>query len=86
MGKPQKPGQGQELHEAARSGDLSKVQSILISDPLAVNSRDKHSRTPYPSFSLFLLFSFVVLLYCVCFAGRSFFKHFFFPYSKRYVT
>lgn len=39
------------LHSAARSGDLNAVQSILSSNnPLSiiVNSRDKHSRTPYP--------------------------------------
>ena len=36
----------EELHAAARSGDLKAVQSILISNPLSVNSRDKHSRTP----------------------------------------
>ncbi|GAV61219.1 LOW QUALITY PROTEIN: Ank_2 domain-containing protein, partial [Cephalotus follicularis] len=35
-----------ELHAAARSGELEAVESILNSDPLAVNSRDKHSRTP----------------------------------------
>ncbi|KAK5835038.1 uncharacterized protein LOC108457770 [Gossypium arboreum] len=37
---------GGDIHAAARSGDLSKLQSILASNPLAVNSRDKHSRTP----------------------------------------
>ncbi|KAF4378546.1 hypothetical protein F8388_022367 [Cannabis sativa] len=37
---------GEELHSAARSGDLSAVQSILAADPLSINSRDKHSRTP----------------------------------------
>ncbi|PKI44162.1 hypothetical protein CRG98_035455 [Punica granatum] len=37
---------GEELHAAARSGDLTAVQIILASNPLAVNSRDKHSRTP----------------------------------------
>lgn len=36
----------EELHAAARSGDLKAVQSILISNPLSVNLRDKHSRTP----------------------------------------
>ncbi|KAF3447880.1 hypothetical protein FNV43_RR08586 [Rhamnella rubrinervis] len=46
MGNPQKPIKGQDLHGAARSGDLSVVESILSSDPLAVNARDKHSRTP----------------------------------------
>jgi hypothetical protein len=47
-GNPQKSGPGGDLHTAARSGDLIAVQSILISNPLTVNSRDKHSRTPYP--------------------------------------
>ncbi|MFQ6647549.1 hypothetical protein Gotur_021595 [Gossypium turneri] len=37
---------GGDIHAAARSGDLSKLQSILASNPWAVNSRDKHSRTP----------------------------------------
>ncbi|KAK8716369.1 hypothetical protein V6N13_043681 [Hibiscus sabdariffa] len=37
---------GGDIHAAARSGDISKLQSILASNPLAVNSRDKHSRTP----------------------------------------
>lgn len=45
-GNPQKSGTGGDLHAAARSGDLIAVQSILISNPLSVNSRDKHSRTP----------------------------------------
>ncbi|GAV58061.1 LOW QUALITY PROTEIN: Ank_2 domain-containing protein, partial [Cephalotus follicularis] len=35
-----------ELHAAARSGELEAVESILNSNPLAINSRDKHSRTP----------------------------------------
>ncbi|KAJ0239256.1 Ankyrin repeat family protein [Hirschfeldia incana] len=35
-----------DLHSAARSGDLAAVQLIIGSNPLAVNSRDKHSRTP----------------------------------------
>ena len=47
-GNPQKARTGDELHTAARSGDLIAVQMILSSNPLAVNSRDKHSRTPYP--------------------------------------
>ncbi|CAL8155493.1 unnamed protein product [Prunus armeniaca] len=47
MGNPQKSSSwSQNLHTAARSGDLTAVQSILSSNPLAVNSRDKHSRTP----------------------------------------
>ncbi|XP_030454046.2 uncharacterized protein LOC115675493 [Syzygium oleosum] len=37
---------GEALHAAARSGDLRAVQSMLAASPLAVNSRDKHSRTP----------------------------------------
>ncbi|XP_030535413.1 ankyrin-3 [Rhodamnia argentea] len=37
---------GEDLHAAARSGDLRAVLSILAANPLAVNSRDKHSRTP----------------------------------------
>ncbi|KAH8479316.1 hypothetical protein H0E87_031672 [Populus deltoides] len=35
-----------ELHAAARSGDMKAVESIVSSNPLAINSRDKHSRTP----------------------------------------
>ncbi|KAG0460821.1 hypothetical protein HPP92_021118 [Vanilla planifolia] len=35
-----------ELHAAARAGDLRAVESICSSDPLAINSRDRHSRTP----------------------------------------
>lgn len=46
-----------DIHAAARSGDLPTLQSILASNPLAVNSRDKHSRTPYPP-QLFLLLPF----------------------------
>lgn len=64
MGKgPQKSGTGDDLHAAARSGDLTAVQSILISNPLAVNSRDKHSRTPYPHFFHSLLSSSFYSLY-----------------------
>ncbi|XP_043717258.1 putative ankyrin repeat protein RF_0381 [Telopea speciosissima] len=37
---------GKDLHAAARSGDLHAVQTICSSNPLAINSRDKHSRTP----------------------------------------
>ena len=65
MGNPQKPSTGEDLHTAARSGDLNTVQSILSSNPLAVNSRDKHSRTPYPLLYLFidlLVFFFVPCL------------------------
>ncbi|KAL6176121.1 hypothetical protein ACLB2K_052757 [Fragaria x ananassa] len=39
-------GEEEELHAAARSGDLSQVQVIVSSNPLKVNGRDKHSRTP----------------------------------------
>ncbi|CAJ1930938.1 unnamed protein product [Sphenostylis stenocarpa] len=46
MGNPRRPRSADDLHTAARSGDLIAVQSILASNPLAVNSRDKHSRTP----------------------------------------
>ncbi|CAL0311755.1 unnamed protein product [Lupinus luteus] len=45
-GNPPKSNTGDDLHAAARSGDLIAVHSILASNPLAVNSRDKHSRTP----------------------------------------
>ncbi|RYR75893.1 uncharacterized protein [Arachis hypogaea] len=44
-GNPQRRSTGDELHTAARSGDLVAIQMILTSNPLAVNSRDKHSRT-----------------------------------------
>ncbi|KAL9328427.1 hypothetical protein ACSQ67_003430 [Phaseolus vulgaris] len=46
MGNPRRSKAADDLHTAARSGDLTAVQSILASNPLAVNSRDKHSRTP----------------------------------------
>jgi ankyrin repeat protein len=39
-------GREEDLHAAARSGDLESVESITSSNPLTVNSRDKHSRTP----------------------------------------
>jgi len=66
MGKPQKSSAGEDLHTAARSGDLNAVQSILSSNPLAINSRDKHSRTPYP-----LLYLFIALIgfFCVVLFG-----------------
>ncbi|KAL8104104.1 uncharacterized protein LOC141677247 [Apium graveolens] len=35
-----------DVHAAARTGDLSAVELICSSNPLSVNSRDKHSRTP----------------------------------------
>ncbi|KAL6587847.1 hypothetical protein OROMI_000825 [Orobanche minor] len=38
--------ENEELHAAARSGDLTAVQAICAANPLAVNSRDRHSRTP----------------------------------------
>lgn len=44
--KKKKAGADSELHAAARAGDVRGVESICCSDPLAVNSRDKHSRTP----------------------------------------
>ncbi|KAL4592917.1 hypothetical protein LXL04_005924 [Taraxacum kok-saghyz] len=44
----------QDLHAAARSGDLVAVQTIISSNPLSVNSRDRHSRTPYPTISCLL--------------------------------
>ncbi|KAK3019949.1 hypothetical protein RJ639_002996 [Escallonia herrerae] len=49
MGKPsmeRSSKSGQDLHTAARSGDLNAVLSMCSSNPLTVNSRDKHSRTP----------------------------------------
>ncbi|WCJ20601.1 Ankyrin repeat family protein [Euphorbia peplus] len=45
MGKAKQAGE-EEVHAAARSGDLNGVESILSSKPLLVNSRDRHSRTP----------------------------------------
>lgn len=57
------------LHKAARSGDAAAVESLCESNPLAVNSRDRLSRTPYepppslqirlslPSFPLYLITS-----------------------------
>ncbi|KAL0914203.1 hypothetical protein M5K25_017715 [Dendrobium thyrsiflorum] len=44
--KKKNEGADSELHAAARAGDLGAVQRICSSDPHAVNSRDKHSRTP----------------------------------------
>lgn len=43
---PNDPKSREDLHTAARTGDLLTVQSICASNPLAINSRDKHSRTP----------------------------------------
>lgn len=34
------------IHDAARKGDLKKVQAILASDPKAVNAKDKDGDTP----------------------------------------
>ncbi|KAI3978326.1 hypothetical protein MKX01_013124 [Papaver californicum] len=46
-GTPSSGGGGEEdLHRAARTGDVHAVQSIIASNPLTVTSRDKHSRTP----------------------------------------
>ncbi|KAF5795723.1 putative NAD(+) ADP-ribosyltransferase [Helianthus annuus] len=44
MGKPSNS--SEDIHAAARAGDLVAVQTIITSNPLSVNSRDKHSRTP----------------------------------------
>lgn len=57
----------EELHAAARSGDLTAVQVICGANPLAVNSRDRHSRTPYPFLFIFhfLAFTFFSLLFCL---------------------
>ncbi|KAL3500113.1 hypothetical protein ACH5RR_039206 [Cinchona calisaya] len=52
MGNPKKaaatknPAADEELHSAARSGDLDAVHRICSTNSLALNSRDKHSRTP----------------------------------------
>lgn len=49
MGKPKRESssdRNEELHAAARCGDLNAVQTLCSTNPLAVNSRDKHSRTP----------------------------------------
>ncbi|KAJ8509821.1 hypothetical protein OPV22_000255 [Ensete ventricosum] len=35
-----------DLHAAARNGDVTSVESICNANPLAVNCRDRHSRTP----------------------------------------
>lgn len=75
MGNPRKASSSSEdLHTAARSGDLQTVQSICASNPLSVNSRDKHSRTPYPFLTSYeikyhspppLFFSLPFLLYMI---------------------
>ncbi|GMH09151.1 hypothetical protein Nepgr_010991 [Nepenthes gracilis] len=46
MGSWKSGGDLHPLHTAARSGDLNAVDSVLSSNPLAINSRDKLSRTP----------------------------------------
>lgn len=51
-----------DLHGVARAGDLQKVESICNSNPLAVNTRDRHSRTPYPVPLSLFLFLFVFSL------------------------
>ncbi|XP_021768342.1 ankyrin repeat domain-containing protein 29-like [Chenopodium quinoa] len=35
-----------DIHTAAKNGDVTAVELIISSNPLAINSRDKHSRTP----------------------------------------
>ncbi|KAL2901009.1 hypothetical protein RDABS01_026091 [Bienertia sinuspersici] len=35
-----------DIHSAARNGNVIDVELIISSNPLAANSRDKHSRTP----------------------------------------
>ncbi|KAM7264221.1 hypothetical protein ACFE04_001904 [Oxalis oulophora] len=39
-------GREDDIHAAARSGDVEAIITIISSNPLTVNSRDKHSRTP----------------------------------------
>ncbi|XP_004244426.1 uncharacterized protein [Solanum lycopersicum] len=48
MGNPKRQSndRNEELHAAARCGDLNAVQTLCSTNPLAVNTRDKHSRTP----------------------------------------
>lgn len=36
----------QEIHEAARQGDTTKVKALLEKDPELVNAKDKNGRTP----------------------------------------
>ncbi|XP_065035876.1 myb-related protein 1-like [Musa acuminata AAA Group] len=43
---PKGGGESSDLHAAARNGDLTTVESICNANPLAVNTRDRHSRTP----------------------------------------
>lgn len=58
-------GENNPLHDAARMGDLVKVQSIFCSNPLVINSRDRHSRTPYvSSYHIFtILLSYILVFY-----------------------
>ncbi|XP_057521336.1 uncharacterized protein LOC130801490 [Amaranthus tricolor] len=35
-----------DIHSAARNGDVNAIELIVSCNPLATNSRDKHSRTP----------------------------------------
>ncbi|KAL3645790.1 hypothetical protein CASFOL_010970 [Castilleja foliolosa] len=62
-----------ELHAAARSGELEAVQSICSANPLAVNSRDRHSRTPYPIFVhlLALIISTILSLHIAAWSGHA---------------
>ncbi|CAL9130974.1 unnamed protein product [Musa acuminata var. zebrina] len=43
---PKGGSESSDLHAAARNGDLTTVESICNANPLAVNTRDRHSRTP----------------------------------------
>ncbi|XP_065031101.1 uncharacterized protein LOC135653251 isoform X2 [Musa acuminata AAA Group] len=43
---PKGGSESSDLHAAARNGDLTTVESICNANPLAVNARDRHSRTP----------------------------------------
>ncbi|KAL9230758.1 hypothetical protein vseg_006069 [Gypsophila vaccaria] len=36
----------EDIHIAARNGDVVSVEIIISTNPLSLNSRDKHSRTP----------------------------------------
>ena len=38
-----------EIHDAAKAGDLAKVQALIAADPASVNSRDENERTPLHS-------------------------------------
>ena len=56
-GNPQKARTPDKLHMVARSGNPISVQMISSSNALVVNSKDKHSRTPYQ-------FQFFLIIYC----------------------